>query len=330
MKNNVLVDGNYILMKTVFNLNKMRELDKLKVSLTYQIKNIMDEVCYDNFILVSDSSNSWRKSIYPEYKANRKDKDDTINWEMIFRLYDEFKDEITKDTAIKVIQSPRMEGDDVISQIVQKSNLKGYSNIIVASDRDFCQILNYSYSPDYINIMVNVEYKNSKIYLPLGGEEFLEKLRSKNTKNIFFMSKDNSHFIRYVDEQMAKREVIETFGEERLFNKIISGDGKDNVDSTYYKYNEEKGTKRGIGEKTAIKIYNRYKEIHPEPINFKTKEFIIRSKNFIAENKKIKEEEILKEVQQRIILNTKLIMLDESFIPKDYREELNNKIEEII
>lgn len=332
MKVNTIVDTSYIFYKAVHALNKVRELNKLKISLTYTLKNLMNSDHYDNFILAFDSRGSWRKRIYPEYKAPRKEKrdKDDVNWDSLFKLYDEWKIDIVKNTSAIILESDHMEGDDVISQFVQKSNLRGDSNVIIASDRDLLQLVKYSQDPDYINLMINEEYKHSKIYLPIGGEAFLDKLRSKNNKNVFFMSSDNSQFIRFVDEQMAKREILEVLDEEKLFLKIIAGDGKDNIDSTHYKYNLEKGTRRGIGEGTAKKIYKRYKELNPEPINFKSKDFIIRSKNIIAENRKIQEEEELETVQKSIILNTKLIMLDSVFIPKGLVNDLNEKIDVIL
>lgn len=329
---NVIVDGNYLLNRAVFALHKMKELDKLKISLHYTLKNLMSSTVYNNFVFAADHGSSWRKRIFPEYKANRKEKTDKddINWTIVYQMYEEFKEELERDTAAKILQHKGAEGDDVISQFVKLSNLKGQSNTIIASDRDLLQLLHYSFDPDYINIMVNEEHKNKKIYIPLGGEEFLDQLRKRNNKNVFFMSNDNSQFIRYVDQQMAQREILEAFPEEKIFLKIVAGDGKDNVSSTHYKYNLEKDTKRGIGEGTASKIYTRYKELNPEPINFKSKDFILRAKNLIAENRKIKEEKELNDVQSQLILNTKLIMLDETFIPDDVRIELNNKIRMII
>jgi 5'-3' exonuclease len=329
---NVIIDGNYLLNKSVFALHKVKELDKLKQSLHYTLKNLMSDTAYTNFVFASDYGSSWRKGVFPEYKANRKEKTDKddINWKIVYEMYEEFKHELNTETPAHVLQEKGAEGDDVISQFVRRSNLKGYSNTIIASDRDLLQLVNYSYDPDFINIMVNEEFKNRKIYIPLGGEEFLDELRKRNNKNVFFMSSDNSHFIRYVDEQMAKREILEVFSEEKTFLKIVAGDGKDNVASTHYKHNLEKGTKRGIGEGTAAKIYARYKELHPEPINFKSKDFILRAKNAIIENRKIAEEEVAKQVQESLVLNTKLIMLDEAFIPKELRTDLNSKIDAII
>ena len=332
MKVNVIVDLSYLFHKAVYALFKARELDKLKISLHYTFKNLMSSTYYDNFIVACDHGSSWRKTIYPEYKAPRKEKrdKDELDWNTLYAMLTEFKEELNNDTIATILESKGAEGDDTIAQLVQRSNLKGYSNVIIASDRDFCQILHYSFDPSYINIMVNEEFKNKKIYVPVGGEAFLDKLRKQNNKNVFFMSADNSHFIRYVDEQMAKREIMEVVGEEKLFLKIVAGDGKDNVMSTHYKHNLEKGTKRGIGDGTAKKIYDSYKEYHPEPINFKSKEFILRAKNKIAENRKIQEEEVLNEVQKSLILNTKLIMLDQAFLPPALKEDLNTKIDLII
>ena len=44
--------------------------------------------------MVSDSKSSWRKRIYADYKAGRKEKRDAqedIDWDFVFNTYNKFK-----------------------------------------------------------------------------------------------------------------------------------------------------------------------------------------------------------------------------------------------
>ena len=80
----------------------------------YTVKNLQDESYFTNFVFASDHGSSWRKTIFPEYKANRKEKrDETLDWKFIYQMYEEFKEELERDTSVKVLQQKGRVCDDL-------------------------------------------------------------------------------------------------------------------------------------------------------------------------------------------------------------------------
>lgn len=91
----------------------------------------------DAVVFVFDSKNVWRKSIYPEYKANRdhgKDEfyDQTISALRMLETYTK------KHTACMSLQVQRCEADDIIGFLAQNTENE---MVILSSDRDFVQLL---------------------------------------------------------------------------------------------------------------------------------------------------------------------------------------------
>jgi len=94
---------------------------------------------YGNHLLICDHR-SWRKDVFPFYKANRK-RDDSeesaIDWEMLFRVMDELKEAFDKHFPFHVITVPNTEADDVIAAFAVKAK---EPVVIVSKDHDFHQL----------------------------------------------------------------------------------------------------------------------------------------------------------------------------------------------
>jgi len=88
-------------------------------------------------ILAVDSSNSWRKLLYPNYKWSRAVGRETseVDWAQFFKVYHEYLDEIKTSLPFKVLRIDGCEADDVIASLA-----KGQSTII-SSDSDFNQLI---------------------------------------------------------------------------------------------------------------------------------------------------------------------------------------------
>jgi 5'-3' exonuclease len=111
----LIIDGNFILSKLVFTLNKNNILyGSLHQALDNAITNYRRWHPFANVYLVSDSKEkSWRKKLIGEYKSHRK-KDSDIDWQFVYQAYSEFKEGLV---GIKVMEAPHIEGDDWISYI---------------------------------------------------------------------------------------------------------------------------------------------------------------------------------------------------------------------
>ncbi|HUU86953.1 MAG TPA: hypothetical protein VMX17_04280 [Candidatus Glassbacteria bacterium] len=91
---------------------------------------------------VFDSQRSYRKKIYPEYKANRKDRPPIDNIEDLYYQIDQLRTEVLPDMGFKnIFRQAFYESDDIIAKIVQDTNKEQF--VIVSSDNDLWQLLDY-------------------------------------------------------------------------------------------------------------------------------------------------------------------------------------------
>ena len=92
-------------------------------------------------ILCYDGGKNWRKEVYPQYKANRKNdrEESTLDWNQIFAWIHGVKDEIKEYFPYKVIHVDEAEADDCIAVLIQES-APFANHLIVSSDKDFIQL----------------------------------------------------------------------------------------------------------------------------------------------------------------------------------------------
>jgi len=106
---------------------------------------------YGEIVLTYDSRAYWRKQIFPQYKANRKKnrESDGKDWNSIFEVLNQIKDEIREFLPYKVVETHGAEADDVIAIICK--HYQSEKIMIVSGDKDFIQLQKYNnvkqYSP---------------------------------------------------------------------------------------------------------------------------------------------------------------------------------------
>lgn len=98
---------------------------------------------YGEMVIACDSPRSWRKDVFPYYKANRKKARDNseLDWSALFDSLNKVRDELRDYFPYRVIQVERAEADDIIGSLVEKYH--GYPIIIVSGDKDFVQLQSY-------------------------------------------------------------------------------------------------------------------------------------------------------------------------------------------
>ena len=92
-------------------------------------------------VIVIEDSESWRKEIYPDYKANRvaKREKSVVNFDVFFPVFTEFLETLQKCFGnIQFLRVPRAEADDCIAVIVK--NKPEWDIINVSGDKDFFQL----------------------------------------------------------------------------------------------------------------------------------------------------------------------------------------------
>ena len=97
---------------------------------------------YGDMVIAYDSI-SWRKTVFPYYKANRRKhrKESPVDWGKLFECIDVLKVQLKEALPYKVIQVDGCEADDIIGCL---SRLVGKTDkvMIVSGDKDFIQLHN--------------------------------------------------------------------------------------------------------------------------------------------------------------------------------------------
>ena len=107
---------------------------------------------YGKMVLCSDAGNPWRRDFFPNYKhARRKGRvDSATDWDYIFTVITEIKNEIAENFPYVVMYVERCEADDIIATLVKHYN-SNESIMIISGDKDFIQLQRYNnvkqYSP---------------------------------------------------------------------------------------------------------------------------------------------------------------------------------------
>lgn len=100
---------------------------------------------FGQLVICVDDHTHWRKVHFAEYKANRhKDREESgIDWDMVFKVMDDFCEDLKKYFPYRVIRVPMAEADDVIG-ILTKTFSSQEPILIISSDKDFIQLVNYN------------------------------------------------------------------------------------------------------------------------------------------------------------------------------------------
>ncbi len=102
---------------------------------------------YGEMVIACDGGNTWRKQIFPQYKASRKKnrEESGLDWAEFFRILGVVRDEIRENLPFKVIHLQGVEADDVIATLTEKTQDFGQGQpvMIISSDTDFVQLHRY-------------------------------------------------------------------------------------------------------------------------------------------------------------------------------------------
>ena len=125
------------------NLVKHIILNNLRV-----YRNKYPESKHGKMVICCDSY-SWRKDVFPEYKAQRKANrsTDKHDWPMIFDLIEDTLNDLRTNFPYAVIKIDSAEADDIIGALtVHKSiPLIGEDVVIISADKDFIQLQSHGH-----------------------------------------------------------------------------------------------------------------------------------------------------------------------------------------
>ena len=145
----LLIDISNLTMRCLFSQMpgpEETEFSIFKLTFMASFTKLIKTLEPDRVICVQDSE-SWRKKVYPEYKANRAAKRDqsVVNFDAFFPVMEKFFEMLSGSFKnIPFVKVPQAEADDIIATIVK--NHPEWDIINVSSDRDFYQMFRY---PNY-------------------------------------------------------------------------------------------------------------------------------------------------------------------------------------
>jgi 5'-3' exonuclease len=143
----LLVDAHNLVYRTLFIANLQEGGDPdfkfWKHLFINSIFTMLQKINPKRVVLAFDSKFSWRKEVYPEYKAHRKlaREQSAIDFEKFFPILEQMITEIKSTfTNMMVIKMNGAEADDTIAIICKHET--GIEKIIVSSDKDLNQLIN--------------------------------------------------------------------------------------------------------------------------------------------------------------------------------------------
>ncbi len=145
----IVIDYSGIAISNIFTqrLNVSESLIRHMILNSLRMYNLRYRKEYGNMVLACDGG-SWRKEIFPQYKANRKASRDSsgLDWVEFFRILNLVRDEIAENLPYKVVHIQNIEADDIIGTLAEKTQNFGQHEpvMIVSADKDFIQLQQYS------------------------------------------------------------------------------------------------------------------------------------------------------------------------------------------
>lgn len=88
-------------------------------------------------LVICTEGKSWRREVFPLYKAGRGKSDSGLDWEQLYGWIETIKNELIDNFPYAVVNHPRGEADDVVATL---TDLLDEETLIVSGDRDFLQL----------------------------------------------------------------------------------------------------------------------------------------------------------------------------------------------
>ena len=186
---NGIAIGNIITQK----LDIQEDLIRHMILNTIRMYNKKFRDKYGSVVIACDSS-SWRRDYFPNYKFKRREgrEEDksSINWNEVFRIINQVRDEIRDNFPYKVLHIDKCEADDIIATVVEQTQEFGqYEDVmIVSADKDFIQLHKHDNVRQYSPMTKKfIEDKNPRTYI---AEHIFKGDSSDGVPNV--LSPDNT------------------------------------------------------------------------------------------------------------------------------------------
>jgi len=171
----ILVDFNQITISNLMINLKMGHIDEVDEgmlrhmilnSLRYNRSKFVER--YGELVICCDGRETWRRDVFPFYKANRKKTraSSGYDWNLIFETLNKIRDELDEYFPYKVVHLDRAEADDIIAVLAKQWTTNGEKVLILSGDKDFMQLQKYDHIDQYSPVQKKfLRVKNPKEFL---------------------------------------------------------------------------------------------------------------------------------------------------------------------
>lgn len=263
----VVCDLNYIWHKTFgvfagYGSTNPGEVLSSEADKNLFMRKVITDFCYtlnqlpiDGKVILVKDSRSWRKDLEikrAQYKSSRI-KDVKVDWGSFFDLMEEFCDFADLNGYI-TSRAAGAEGDDLLWFWNEKLIQMGSNVIIFSGDKDSHQLVTSNQKG--WTICWNANSKNNKIVAAKGWKE--SYLDQEEELSVFDISFDTITEKDKIKNLLASSTLEEIDPEKLLFEKILTGDSKDDVPSVW-SFEKPDGKIFKLTPSKAEDIYNHYK-----------------------------------------------------------------------
>ena len=213
--------------------------------------NIKFKEEFGQMVLCADAGDPWRREIFPNYKYHRRKGrvDGPFDWDNIFNIITEIKNEIRDNFPYMVMYVENSEADDIIATLVKQRTEEKY--LIISGDKDFVQLQHYGDVYQWSPLLKGFigEQEDPKQFL---REQVIKGDRSDGVPNIL---SDDDIFVRGERQRPINSKRLEEW--KNIENIPLGSETK-----KYYERNKKLIDLSQIPdriEKSIINSFNNYK-----------------------------------------------------------------------
>lgn len=211
-------------------------------SVFISLKKAVEKFGADHCVACFDSR-SWRREVYEDYKANRRDKKKTDKeeeeHELINNIIDELHDFFHDFTNVTVLKGFGLEADDFVARWVQIHSAEEFHHVIVSADSDFKQLV-----CENVDLYIPVG-KDKKLYT-VDGIYIQDGKKPKRTDTVVELYDEN-----WKVQKDRNGDPVKVDPEWDLFVKCIRGDSSDNIKSAWPRVQTKKMKEAFYGDTLA-------------------------------------------------------------------------------
>jgi len=225
------------------------------------LNSIFESIEFHNptrVVVAIDSQGSWRKDIFPAYKAHRKRQKSKVelNRDKFFPAVDELVEDMKQlFSNMFFLKVDHMEADDIIATLCNKVYCKIQNEtVIISTDSDLNQLL---------------KHKNIKQYDP-GKKEFVNSINPIKAKEVKILSGDKSDNIPPI-KRLVGPKTAEKILEEGIMTYIDTIETEEEKTLIMENYHRNKALidLDEIPKAYSEKILNNYTSYETSPLNGK-------------------------------------------------------------